>query len=82
MDLLTAGYRNFGRNGCLRQHRKTSSVWKQREGESLFLLNMAVFQIFLRMNIVAYNLQVDAGFYRALMPEWLAVMYSHAAVEM
>lgn len=43
---------------------------------------MAVFQIFLRMNIVAYNLQVDAGFYRALMPEWLAVMYSHAAVEM
>lgn len=40
------------------------------------LLSMACFQIFLRTNVVAFNLQVDAGFNRGLMPEWLAVLFS------
>lgn len=36
---------------------------------------MAGFQVFLRMSIVAFNLEMDAGFYRGLVPEWLAVLF-------
>lgn len=45
-------------------------------GSSHHLLNMAGFQMFLRMNIIAFNLETDAGFYRGLMPEWLAVLFN------